>query len=122
MLFDFCDCPFVIVPVSIFIHIVAIRSMYRIENHPPPLPASLPPVGGQQIRHSTTAYRTTTTGVGPNNYNNHHYNNNNGQPVATVRTATWHQHYNNGNSALNATMLANNNFLNNERAASSASG
>lgn len=94
---------------------------YCLEK-PPPLPSTLPPVGSQQIRHSTTSYRTTTAAA-PNKYNNNINNLVGSQlPQATVRTTTWHQHYNNGNSSLNAAMLTNNDFLNNERAASSESG
>lgn len=82
---------------------------------PPPLPATLPPVGShmKQSRVSTTSISYTS---GPNVNNN---------TETTMRSTTsWHvqtQHLganNNGDSTLTHQMVTNNNFLDNERAAS----
>lgn len=71
---------------------------------PPPLPATLPPVGSHMKQKITT---TTTTFTSGSNLNNNPGN---------VRTTTWHtqSHYNSSNN--NGDGL--NNFLDNERAAS----
>lgn len=103
-----------------------IYSFFTIKNknfeciflEPPPLPATLPPVGG----HAKQA-RVTTTSVsyasGPNVNNN---------TDGVVRTATsWHVQThnfgsnNNGDNVLTNEMVTNNNFLENERVVSAVS-
>lgn len=92
-----------------------IKPNYILE--PPPLPATLPPVGSQikQTRISTTtvSYSTSESNI------------NNNSDGATKSTLSWHSQTqslgsnNNVENVLSNQTLANNNFLDNERAASS---
>lgn len=92
-----------------------IRDIYEILE-PPPLPATQPPIGGyniQQTRISTTTSSTYFTGPNVNNTSE-----------GMMRTTTsWHSQThndglnNNGENVLTNQTL-NNNFLDNERAAS----
>lgn len=82
---------------------------------PPPLPATLPPVGGH-VKQTRVTSTTMSYSSGPNINNN---------SEATVRSTTsWHLQShnlgpnNNGENILSSQMLTNNNFLDNERAAS----
>lgn len=82
---------------------------------PPPLPATLPPVGGH-VKQTRITSTTMSYSSGPNINNN---------SDGTVRSTTsWHLQShnlgpnNNGENILSSQMLTNNNFLDNERAAS----
>lgn len=82
---------------------------------PPPLPVTLPPVGGHPSKQSKTSTTTTTYS---NNSSTNAVHPNIQKPQATVRQTTWHTHYTNNGAPINAQMMSNNNFLDNERAAS----
>lgn len=81
---------------------------------PPPLPATLPPVGSHNKHTRTTTSLSYASGPNVNNNSD-----------ASIRSTTsWHVQShsfganNNGDSSLNNQMMTNNNFLDNERAAS----
>lgn len=83
---------------------------------PPPLPVSLPPVGShsiKQTRISTTTSSSYSSGLNVNNNSD-----------GTIRTTTsWHLQshnvgFNNNGENVLSTQMLNNNFLDNERAAS----
>lgn len=93
-------------------------SDFHIQNYllePPPLPATLPPVGSQ-IKHT----RISTTTV---SYSNIGSNTNNNSDEA-AESLSWHSQSqslgsnNSKENVLSSQSLANNNFLDNERAAS----
>lgn len=89
---------------------------------PPPLPTTLPPLGQQQIK-VTSSYHTN------NSFKDHHHHagtmnlNSNSfrghQQSSPVRsTTTWHQHY--SSSTAGSPQSYSNNFINHERSANVA--